>query len=204
MQIVLKPPGAGSATAGSTGTRSAIAATRRTCSPPQFPAPHRTWRDGSAPFPLALTRIISTSQDRTEMAIGRRGRVEYLAHLAEGRGSGCRFRGGSSKAFLVANARFFACQRCGYLVNLRSAYVAARARGSMQVGDACTRRTCVSHGNWRSRFWDTQIRLIESMLNGDARLVVPPKSVQQNPLTEIVGTAKVDVALSICDMMGRF
>lgn len=185
------------------GPRSATAATRTTFSPPQSLALPPTWRVGYACSRPALTRTTSTSQDRTEMTVGRRGRVEYLAHLAEGRGTGNRFRGDSPKALLVANARFFACQRCGYLVNLRSAHIAARARGSMQSGDACTSRTCVSKGNWRSRFWDTQVRWIESMLNGDAHLIVPPKSVHQNPLTQIVGTAKVDVALSICDMMGR-
>jgi hypothetical protein len=38
------------------------------------------------------------------------------------------------------------------------------------------------------------------MLDGEIQLVVPPREMQQNYLTQIVGTAKVDVAMAIFDM----
>ena len=41
------------------------------------------------------------------------------------------------------------------------------------------------------------------MFDGDVQLVVPPREMQQKSMTQIVGMAKVDVAMAIFDMLGK-
>jgi len=48
-----------------------------------------------------------------------------------------------------------------------------------------------------------QLSWAVGLVDGEVQLVVPPRSLHQNPLTQIVGTANVDVALSILDMVGE-
>ena len=122
--------------------------------------------------------------------MGRKRRTEYLAYLAPGQGTGVRHRGANPAALRKANLRCFACQQCGFLVRLASAYAAAQGRGSLRVGDACTSKLCVAPGNWRSRFWRIQRDWAVGLVDGDGQMVAPPRVLHQNPLTQIVGTAR--------------
>ena len=47
-------------------------------------------------------------------------------------------------------------------------------------------------------------RETDSRVSREVQLVVPPREMQQNSLTQIVGTAKVDVAMAIFDMLDKF
>ena len=138
------------------------------------------------------------------MLVGRKRKTEYLAFLAPGQGTGVRHRGANPAALRQANLRCFACQRCGYLVRLASTYSAARSRNSLRVGDACTSKRCVAPGNWRSRFWRIQRNWAVGLVDGDVQLVAPPRVLHQNTLTQIVGTMKVEIALSVLDLLGEF
>ena len=71
-------------------------------------------------------------------------------------------------------------------------------------GDACTSKRCVAPGNWRSRFWRVQLHWAVGLVDGDMQLVAPPRVLHQNPLTQIVGTMKVEIALSVLDLLGEF
>ena len=78
-----------------------------------------------------------------------------------------------------ANARTFACEACGALVDWMSAFkrAAARESTSIEPGDACTSRACCIAGDRRYRaptHLSRQMERLEGLVSGSHTLVHRP------------------------------
>ena len=79
----------------------------------------------------------------------------------------------------AANARMFACEACGSMVDWMNAFkrAAARERHHIEPGDACTSKACCSRGDRRYReapHIASQLERLEGLAAGTHTLVHRP------------------------------
>ena len=102
-----------------------------------------------------------------------------------------------------ANARTFACEACGALVDWMSAFARAAARESTNIapGDACTSRACCITGNRRYRaptHIERQMERLEGLVSGSHTLVHRPLDTINMTVNVAGGRRAVRIVRSAC------
>ena len=107
-----------------------------------------------------------------------------------------------------ANARTFACEACGTLVNWMSAFkrVSAREGTSIEPGDACTSRACCMLGGRRYREQPhvaRQMERLEGLVEGSHTLVLRPQDTVDMRIRVAGGRRARKIASRACQALRR-
>ena len=107
-----------------------------------------------------------------------------------------------------ANARTFACEACGTLVDWMSAFkrVSAREGTTIEPGDACTSRACCILGGRRYReqpHTARQIERLEGLATGSHTLVLRPQDTIDMRIRVAGGRRARKIASRACQALRR-